>query len=165
MESIEHIFSDGEGNHLLVALCFCDDDYKRHSLHIPEEYLDTRIIDIDITKAYVDRPINPVVFFKMSAWLFSQFEELNDSLFTYICSFDDLTTRHDCISPQEYRWNLFNKLYERQLGTIDSTVHIQDVIVGPDGFQSFARAFYRDCHAPVIHLIASYLREKQHPYM
>lgn len=28
MDSIENTFSDNEGNHLMVALDFCDDDYK-----------------------------------------------------------------------------------------------------------------------------------------
>lgn len=41
----------------MVALYFCDDDYKRNSLHIPEEYADIKVIDISITKVYVDKPI------------------------------------------------------------------------------------------------------------
>ncbi len=40
MEFVEQRFSDKEGNHLLVALYFCDDDYKRTSLYIPDEYSD-----------------------------------------------------------------------------------------------------------------------------
>ncbi len=62
IEDIEQKFSDKEGNHLLVALCFCDDDYKQNSLHIPEEYSDIKVVDISITKAYVEMPIHYSVF-------------------------------------------------------------------------------------------------------
>ncbi len=162
MGAIEKTFSDSEDNHLLVALCFCDEEYKRTSLNIPEEYADIKIIDIDITKAYVDRPIHYSVFFKMSTWLWEQFNEQQDAVFTFICSIDDLDTNHNDILPQDYRWTLFDKLFHRKENEYD--VSIQDVIVGPPGYQSFGRAFYRDKHAPVIHIIASYLNEKQRQF-
>ncbi|MDE6265700.1 MAG: hypothetical protein K2M11_11245 [Paramuribaculum sp.] len=162
MKSIEKTFSDNEGNHLLVALYFCDDNYKRDSLHIPSEYSDVGVVDIDITKAYVDKPIHPAVFFKMSSWLLQQFTELEDTIFTFICSTDELATNHKGLLPQSYRWALFDKLYHRQAGT--ARINIKDVIVGPDGFQSLGRAFYRDKHAPIIHIVSAYLQEKQQLY-
>lgn len=69
MDSIENTFSDNEGNHLMVALDFCDDDYKQDSLNIPTEYSDVEIVDIGIEKVYLEKPINPIVFFQMSSWL------------------------------------------------------------------------------------------------
>lgn len=74
MESVEKEFYDNEGNYLLVALYFFDDDYKRNALEVPDGYADTDIIDISITKAYVDKPIHYSVFFKMSSWLLYEFE-------------------------------------------------------------------------------------------
>ncbi len=156
---IERTFSDNEGNHLLVALCFYDDENKRDTFHIPEEYNDIEIIDIEITKAYVDKPIHPVVFFRMSAWLLEQFEIHRNAVFTFICSFDKLNTNHPAQTSQTYRWMLFDRLY-RRLGP-QPDLNIRDVIVGPDGFQSYGRAFYRTPHAPIIHIIASYLQDKQ----
>lgn len=126
IESIEHTFSDNGGNHLLVALNFCDKEYKENSLHIPEEYSSVKIIDIDITKAYVDKPIHPVVFLRMSSWLLQQFEILDDAIFTFICSTDDLKTNHHDMLPQIYRWILFDKLYQRQARKY--RINIQDVI-------------------------------------
>ena len=158
MKSIEHTFSDNEGNHLLVALYFCDNDYKRNSLHIPEEYIDIEIVDIDITKVYVEKPIHFGVFFRMSSWLLMQFEKYDKAVFNYICSMDDLNTNHSELKPQIYRWNLFDRLYQRLAS--DLNIRVQDVVVGPSDYQSMGRAFYRDSHAPVIHVVAAYLQEK-----
>lgn len=162
MESIERTFSDNEGNHLLVALCFCDDDYKRDTLHVPEEFLDIEIVDIETTKAYVDKPIHYGVFFKMSSWLIEQFDVHRDAIFTFICSIDELETNHPGDLPQTYRWNLFDRLYQRY--SEKAGVNVQDVVIGPEGFRSFGRAFYRDCHAPIIHIVTAYLQEKQMLY-
>ena len=162
MECIEHKFSDKEGNHLLVALCFCDDDYKLSSLHIPEEYAEIKVIDINITKAYVEKPIHFSVFFKMSSWLLQEFEKHEDAIYTFICSTDKLATNHPAFLPQEFRWNLFDRLYQRQANT--SNIKIQDVAVGPEGYQSLARAFYRNRHKPIINIIVNYLQEKQQLY-
>ena len=162
MESIERRFSDKEGNHLLVALCFCDDDYKRDSLHIPFEYTDIKVIDINITKAYVEKPIHFSVFFKMSSWLLQEFEKNDDAIYTFICSTDELSTNHPDFLPQEFRWELFDKLYKRKSNTFQ--INIQDAVVGPAGYQSLGRAFYRDKHAPIINIIVAYLQEKQQLY-
>lgn len=75
MESIEQTFSDNKGNHLLVALYFYDNNYKQTSLHIPDEYADVEIVDIDIEKTFREKPIHPVVFFRMSSWLLQQFND------------------------------------------------------------------------------------------
>lgn len=159
MELIEKSFSDKGGNHLLVALYFYDDDYKQNVLNIPAEYSDVKIIDIDITKAYIDRPINQSVFFEMSNWLFQQFQQMSDAVFTFICSTADLDTRHNDMLPQSYRWNLFNRLYLRKCAGED--IKIQDVIIGPEGYQSYARAFYHERQSPIIHIISSHLHDKQ----
>ncbi len=159
MKSVEHIFSDNGGNHLLVALYFCDDDYKRDVLHIPIEYEYIKIVDINITKAYVDRPIHFSVFFKMVSWLLQEYKKDEETIYTFICSTDDLETNHPNFLPQEFRWKLFDRLYRREIKNLK--MNIQDVVVGPEGYQSMARAFYRDKHAPIIHVISAYLRDKQ----
>ncbi len=159
MKSIEQTFSDKKGNHLLVALCFCDDNYKRDSLHIPEEYLDVNVVDISITKAFIDTPIHFSVFFRMSSWLLEEFNNQENAIFTFICSTDELDNNHPDFLPQEFRWSLFDKLYIRQP---DKTqVNIQDVIIGPEGYRSFGRAFYRNRHIPTINLIVAYIQDKQ----
>lgn len=162
MESIEQTFSDNKGNHLLVALYFYDNDYKQTSLHIPDEYADVEIVDIDIEKTFRDKQIHPVVFFRMSSWLLQQFNDYENAVFSFICSTEDLATNHPDQSPQSYRWNLFDRLYRRMAQKAE--INTQDVIVGPDGYQSFGRAFYRDRHASIIHIVAAYLQEKQNQY-
>ncbi|MDE5875886.1 MAG: hypothetical protein K2H47_00035 [Muribaculaceae bacterium] len=129
---------------------------------IPEEYSDTKIIDISITKVYVDKPIHYSVFFRMSSWLLKEFEEQEDVIFTFICSTEELNTNHPDILPQEFRWKLFDKLYQRQVNTLQ--LRVQDIVVGPEGYQSLSRAFYRDKHAPIINIIVAYLQEKQQEY-
>ena len=162
MDPIKHTFSDKEGNHLLVALYFCDEEYKRDSLHIPEEYWCIKVIDISITKAEVERPIHFSAFFKMSSWLLQEFEKHDDAIFTFICSTEELKTNHPTFLPQEFRWELFDKLYRRQSNT--SQINVQDVVVGPEGDQSLSRAFYREKHAAIINVIVAYLEEKQQLY-
>ncbi len=162
MESIEQTFSDNKGNHLLVALYFYDNDYKQTSLHIPDEYADVEVVDIDIEKTFREKPIHPVVFFRMSSWLLQQFNDHENAVFSFICSTEDLATNHPDQSPQSYRWNLFDRLYRRMAQKAE--INTQDVIVGPDGYQSFGRAFYRDRHASIIHIVAAYLQEKQNQY-
>lgn len=159
METIEKIFSDTEGNHLLVALDFYDDRYKQQTLFIPKEFSDVDIADINIEKVYVDKPIHFSAFFKMTQWLTECFQSHNNAVFTYICSFDELETRHSDIDPQLYRWRLFDCLFAR----VNSAMRLnyQDVVVGPPGYQSFGRAFYRERHAPIIHIIAAHLKDKQ----
>ena len=155
-------FSDNEGNHLLVALYFCNSDYKLNTLHIPEEFAYIKVVDIDITKAYVDRPINPSVFFRMSTWLMQMFMDFKDAIFTFICSLDELETNHPEILPQNYRWVLFDRLYQRLPDK--SAINVQDIIIGPDDFKSYGRAFYHDQQAPIVHIVVDYLKEKQQQY-
>lgn len=162
MESIEKPFSDKGGNHLLVALYFYDADYKLNILNIPEEYSTIKIVDINITKAYVDLPINPIAFFKMSDWLLCLFKEMEDTVFSFICSTEDLDTHHTHLHPQTYRWELFDRLYQRK--NIHKEIKVQDIIIGPEGYQTYGRAFYHENQSPIIHLIVSYLEEKQQNY-
>ncbi len=39
-------------------------------------------------------------------------------------------------------------------------IHSKFILVGPDGYQTYARVFYRDRHAPVIHLVIDHLKDK-----
>lgn len=159
MKSVEQVFSDNRGNHILVALYFYDKDYKQAVLNIPEEYADINVIDINITKARLDKPINPAALFKMSRWLLQQFDKYENAIFPFICSTDDLSTNHPDKSPQVYRWELFDKLY--MCVARNAGINVQDVIVGAEGFQSLGRAFYRDKHTTIIKFVAEYLQDKQ----
>lgn len=164
MKSIENTFSDNEGNHLMVALDFCDNNYKQGTLNIPEEYSDVDIVDINIEKVYIDKPINHAVFFKMSTWLLQQYEIHNNAVFTFICSTDELPdNNHRNIAPQKWRWLLFDRLFHRI--KVKKDLNLQDVIVGSDDFLTYGRAFYRTKHAPIIHVVCAHLQEKQHQYL
>lgn len=162
MEREETLISDNEGNHLLVALDFYDEDYKFAVLNIPPEFDDIEIADISIEKDMLDKPIGYKAFADMCAWLAARFSGHRNLIMTFICSIDELTTNHPSITPQKYRWNLFDLLYKRTISQkIISNINIQDVIIGPEGFQSYGRAFYRDSHAPIVHLIVSHLNGKE----
>ena len=163
MKSIENTFSDNEGNHLMVALDFYDDSYKHDTLNIPEEYADIDIVDINIEKVFLDKPINPVVFFKMSAWLLQQYESHSNAVFSFICSTDEIpNSDHRGMTPQMWRWTLFDRLFNRVKSKVD--LNSQDVVVGPNEYLTYGRAFYRAKHAPIIHIVCAYLREKQRQY-
>lgn len=163
MKSIEAAFYDKEGNHLMVALDFYDDDYKQNTLQIPEEYSDIEIVDINIEKADLKRPISCAAFFKMTTWLVEQFKTHENAIFTYICSISELETNHKGINPQEYRRDLFDALLQRVIK--NAQFNVQDIVLGPEGFLTFGRAFYRDRHSPIVYIATSYLKEKQREYM
>lgn len=156
---MEYIIPDNKGNHLMVALDFYDNAYKQETLQIPEEYSDIEIADISIEKVYLDKPIHFSAFFEMNKWLLNQFLGHSNAIFCFICSIDELDNNHQDIEPQLYRWKLFDRLCQRMIGK--GNFNIQDVIVGPEGYQSYGRAFYRSKHAPIVHLIVSHLQEKQ----
>ncbi len=158
MSSIQNVFSDNEGNHLLVALDFCDDIYKLNALNIPEEFADTQIIDINIGKVYVNQKIHFSVFFKMSTWLMEQFQKYPDAIFTYICAIQELPNNHPQLNPQQFRWQLFDALSNRILRNAD--IQTQDVIIGSGEYQTFGRAFYRLSQAPIIHLVTANIKDK-----
>lgn len=70
----------------MVALDFCDDQYKLLALNIPEDFVDIEIYEISIEKYYLDRGIHFSVFFKMGAWLEEQFNLHPNAIFTYVCA-------------------------------------------------------------------------------
>ena len=84
-------------------------------------------------------------------------------LFSFICSTDPLETNHRNIAPELYRWNLFEYFYRHNIDRLNKLgIESKDIIVGPDGYQSFSRVFYRTSHAPVIHLVATHIENKYH---
>lgn len=166
MKSIENLIADNEGNHLMVALDFYDEDYKLNVLQIPTEFGDMEVVDINIAKRDLEMPLHYRAFGHMSQWLVEQFMLHGDAVFTFICSIDPLDSRHGNLAPEKYRWNLFDSLYRRAC-SLNPGLHdvlIQDIVIGPDGYQSFGRVFFRDRHAPIIHIVIDHLKEKQDLY-
>ena len=161
METIETLIPDNEGNHLVVVLYFYDDDDKINSFQIPTEFSHVEIADININKINLDRPLKSRAFFRLCGWLIEQFLQYPNAIFSFICSTDPLDSRHQDIPPELYRWNLFEKLYERyRIKMVQLGVHSKDIIVGPEGFQTFAKVFYRGRHTPIIHLVTDHLSQK-----
>lgn len=161
MDTIETLIPDNKGNHLVVVLYFYDDTDKSSSFNIPSEYLDIEIADINIRKIDLDKPLDIAAFFEMCRWLIKQFLIYPNAVFSFICSTDSLDSNHDSLTPEKYRWNLFELLYLRTQQKLSKLeIKCNNIIVGPEGFQTYAKVFYRDRHAPIIHLIESHLKEK-----
>ena len=163
METIETLISDNRGNHLVVALYFYEDVDKIESFNIPIEFFDLDIADININKLDLEKPIAISAFLKMNQWLLEQFLLFPNAVFTFICSTQALETRHKGIQPEYYRWRLFDALTQRCRPRLsESGINVSDIIVGPEGYQTYARIFYRDKHAPVIHLVIDHIESKYH---
>lgn len=161
METIETLIPDNEGNHLVVALYFYDDNDKTVTFQIPEEFAELDIADINISKLDLGRSITPVVFFKLSRWLLKQFLLYPNAVFSFICSTDTLDTGHHGVSPEKYRWDLFENLYLRYSSELERyNIYSRDIVVGPSGYQTYARVFYREKHSPIIHLVIAHLNNK-----
>lgn len=161
MESIETIIPDNEGNHLVIVLSFYDDNDKTGTFQIPQEFVELDIADISIDKLHIDLPLNLSAFFKMCQWLINQFSIFPNAVFSFICSTDPLETHNSAMASEQYRWNLFENLYQRNIPKLtEMGIESGDIIVGTDGYQTFARVFYRIKHAPVIHLVIQHLTNK-----
>ncbi|MCM1519029.1 MAG: hypothetical protein NC117_10345 [Pseudoflavonifractor sp.] len=161
MESIETLIPDNEGNHLVVALSFYDDNDKADTFQIPEEFAELDIADISIAKMGLDKPLSLRAFFSMCHWLIEQLTIFPNAVFSFICSTDPLDTNHPSISPEEYRWHLFEYLYARNISRLQGMgIESKEIIVGPVGYQTFARVFFRTKHAPIIHFVISHLESK-----
>lgn len=145
----------------MVALYFYDEYEKIHVLNLPEEYAGIDVVDISIEKFDLKKPLYYAAFAAMNKWLFHQFELHPNAVFSFICSLDEIDNNHKDMTPAQYRWELFDALYERFLRNNRSAdVLKQDVIFGPEGYVSYTRTFYREKHASIIHIISSYLRDK-----
>lgn len=163
MESVETLIPDNEGNHLVVVLNFYADSQKTDTFQIPSEFTELEIADIAIEKLYLDRALGLRAFYKMCQWLIEQFVQFPNAVFSFICSTDPLETNHRSIAPELYRWNLFEYFYQHNIDRLNKLgIESKDIIVGPEGYQSFSRVLYRTSHAPVIHLVTAHLENKYH---
>ncbi len=164
MDTVGTLIPVSEGNHFMVVLSFYDDVQKYDTFQLPVEYITLEIADISIEKIDLDRPIHLRAFIQMRRWLIEQFLLFPNSVFSYICSIDPLETNHGAFSPEFYRWKLFEALFLRIADTLGELgILTQDIIVGPPGYQTFAKVFYRSAHSPVIHLVVSHLNSKYCP--
>lgn len=161
MQPIKTLIPDYEGNHLVVALNFYENSQKTETFKIPSELCELEIADIAIEKIYLDRALRLRAFNGMCQWLMEQFMQFPNAVFSFICSIDPLDTNHKGITPSEYRWNLFEYFFLHNIDKLHALgIESKSIIVGPDGYQSFARVFYRTRHAPVIHLVFAHLHHK-----
>jgi hypothetical protein len=161
METIETLIPDNEGNHLVVVLYFYDKEDMVSTYQIPVEFTELDIADINITKLDLKKPVRIRAFFEMCRWLWEQFMLYPNAVFSFICSTDSIETRRPDILPQQYRWNLFENFYMRYNSKLNELgIHSKDIVVGPSGFQTYARVFYRDRHSSIIHLVISNLNDK-----
>lgn len=161
MESIETLIPDNEGNHLVVVLYFYDDKDKSDTFQIPDGFSDLDIADISIRKLNLDRPLALGALYRMCSWLLGQLKLFPNAVFSFLCSLDPLETHHNDLPPEQYRWLLFERLCQRyQLQLENAGINTQKLIVGPEGFQTYAKVFYRDRHSSIIHLVVSHLTNK-----
>ncbi|MBJ2188558.1 MAG: hypothetical protein JFR41_08045 [Muribaculaceae bacterium] len=158
MNVIKQIIEDNEGNHIVVALTFYDNDYKLEQLRIPEEFHDAEIADIGIEKLDSDRFVHPSTLFKMSSWLLDMFRQHRNTVFSFICSTDDLKRNHTELESQVFRWALFERLLERiekragdDMLTVDFTT-ADGLVIG--------RVFYRWPQSPIVNIVVDHLRSK-----
>lgn len=161
MEAVETLIPDNEGNHLVVVLSFYEKDQKIDTFKIPVEFVNLEIADISIQKLDLNKPLGLRAHYKLCEWLMEQFLQFPNTVFSYICSTDPLATNHHTLPPSLYRWKLFESLYSRQIARLHNLeIQSKNIIVGPDGYQTYAKVFYRPSQAPIIHLVIDHLNSK-----
>lgn len=161
MDRLENFIPDSKGNHLVVVLYLYDDDYKRQTLLIPDEFVGIDIADINIRKLDINAPIGLKAWFDMCNWLLDQAEMFTNMIFCYTCSIESLDNRHYELEPKEYRWNLFNALNNRYSKRLEEKgINTQDIYIGDEEFGTYARIYYRSQHSPIIYLVTDHLLSK-----
>lgn len=139
-----------------MALNFYDSDYKTNILGIPPEFANIEIVDIALEKVYIDNPIHFSVFFKMSSWIFSTFNQ-NDAIFSYICSIDSIENNRQLV-PQLYRKTLFDLLLKR-IPDCNNILNM-DFEIGDGEYKTYGRIFYKQRHIPIIYAVLDNLKDK-----
>lgn len=161
MDTIETLIPDNKGNHLVVVLYFYDNSSKINAFQIPPEFHDIEIADININKLDIDKPLGLVAFNKMCDWLIEQFMLYPNSVFSFICSLEPVGNYNHLLSPEKYIWNLFDLLFRRNIPKLERLgIHSKNIIVGNGNYQTDARIFYRDKHAPIVYIVESHIIEK-----
>lgn len=161
MLSIENLIPDNQGNHLVVVLTFYEDIEKLNLFNIPSEFSDIEIVDISIRKLDLSLPIGAKAFFELSKWLMNQFLLFPKSIFTFICSTQTLDNHHSECSPEKYRWMLFEQLCIRFRQKLNKYgILSKNIIIGPEGYETYAKIFYRQKHSPIVHIVTESLLEK-----
>lgn len=161
MESVETLIPDNKGNHLVVALNFCDDNIQDALTQVPQEFCNFVTADISIRKLFEDKPLNPSALYKMCDWIIEQSCTYTNAIFWFICSTKELKTNHSQITPAEYRWNLFEYFYQKNLLKLKALgIESQGLTVGSGAKTSFIRIFYRMQHAPIIHIVIANINAK-----
>ncbi|MDE6449433.1 MAG: hypothetical protein K2L41_05055 [Muribaculaceae bacterium] len=163
MELLEFKIPDNKGNHLLVALNFYDSDQKNNIFKIPRKWSSVEIIEINITKEHVNKPIDVHVFFKLCRELLCIFNQHENAIMFYEVSFDELllNQRHSYLTPSDYRKKFFDtlKLWVEKQGC-GNNVLIIDTEVGPDGFVNHVRIFFRKKHLELVEQVTPYISGK-----
>lgn len=161
MEPIQTLIPDNEGNHLVVVLSFYEEGHKIDTFKIPTEFVNLEIADISIQKLDLDKPLGLRAFYKLCDWLLAHFLQFPNTVFSFICSTDPLSTNHPTIPPSLYRWKLFESLYSRQTTALRNLgIQSKNIIVGPEEYQTYAKVVYRTSQAPIIHLVIDHLNSK-----
>ena len=97
----------------------------------------------------------------MCKWLIEQFILYPKTVFSFTCSTAPLETNHGFLQPEKYRWSLFECLYQRIRPTLQEIgINSNDIVIGPEYYQTDARVFYRNRHAPIVHIVESHLKDK-----
>lgn len=161
MITIENLISDNKDNHLVVVISFYDNIDKTNIFQIPEEFKNIEIADINIRKLDLNIPIGLSAFLQLSNWILKQFLLFPNAIFTYICSTQTLHTRHSDIPSEKFRWLLFETLHNRMKTALECHhINCKDIIVGPEGYETYAKIYYRNRHAPLVHIVTDTLLNK-----
>jgi hypothetical protein len=162
MQEITYRIPDKKGNQLLVALLAYDNQEKINELQIPEEFADVDIIEVSITKEYVDQPIEPVVFLRLTTLLLREFNKRHNAVFFYQVSFEEnLQQHHSNLRDVDYRASLFDLLQQRVQNSVEAAdILVCDSEVGVEEYSNPIRIYFRERHRSIVQCVAENVARK-----
>lgn len=153
-----------EGDHIMVALSYYD--YETVSI-ISSDPLTLTLVFYDVTlvRKAGDGYVGYKVLFAVSDALAKFMDENEDAVLCFYCDAStDVRRNHDEMLPQEYRSNLFSRMFEMYVkshnksGFINHRVEIEDP--NDSGNRQYAHFICRKEHEQAVAAIGQTLMQK-----
>ena len=153
------------GDHIRVALS----DYDRQIVEIFSK--DPFIQNLNFYNISLERIkkkskyVNPVLLYSICEFLLNFIKENPNTIYTYLCDAgSEIERHHSELTPQEYRSNLFSKLFDYYTFSNGITDYLDELIYIPDSADknkdTYVHFIYNKVHHPRIKEISKIILEK-----
>lgn len=158
-------FKNRVGDHLKIALSDYDSQILKTFTDDPQvNSLTFYNLSLE-RKEKKSRFLNPHLLYEICDYLLQFLINNPNVILTYLCDpKSEVERSHQEFSPQEYRSNLFNKLFDYFTYSKNIDNYIDEVIYIPDANDKFKDTYvhfiYNKIHKPKVEIISKIILEK-----